>query len=431
MSDELRTQGTYRALLLVLYSSLITHHSSLALDPRDVVVVCNPAVPGSRELANHYLAARKVPGRNLVELTLPTGEDISRADYEAKLAAPLRAALNDRRDQIKVLLTVYGVPLRVGPRVLTAEEKAEAAKLQADRDALPKPPKTPDDAKRFAEITARLALLDDDRSTASVDSELMLLWWPEYPAARWLTNPLHWQAPERLRFAAPRTLMTARLDGPTPAIAKRLVDDAIKVEAVGLKGTAVIDARGIGFDPAKHNGTGYEGYDESFRETAALLKAGGMTVALDDSEAVLPAKAHAGVALYAGWYSHGTFVDSCEFVPGAVAWHLASSEAVTLRDATSRLWCPNLLKKGVAATLGPVAEPYAVGFPKPAEFFGLLGTGQYSLVECYAKTVTFTSWMGVLVGDPLYAPFAKAPVVREADVTPSPKGAKGVFPAGR
>ena len=44
-------------------------------------------------------------------------------------------------------------------------------------------------------------------------------------------------------------LLTARLDGPSPAIAKRLVDDAIEAEAVGLKGKAYIDARGIKYDP--------------------------------------------------------------------------------------------------------------------------------------------------------------------------------------
>ncbi|MBY0514525.1 MAG: hypothetical protein K2P78_11515 [Gemmataceae bacterium] len=43
--------------------------------------------------------------------------------------------------------------------------------------------------------------------------------------------------------------MTARLDGPTPEIANHLVDDAIAVEAVGLKGKAVVDARRIRFDP--------------------------------------------------------------------------------------------------------------------------------------------------------------------------------------
>ena len=54
-----------------------------------------------------------------------------------------------------------------------------------------------------------------------------------------------------------------------------------------------------------------------------------------------------------------------------------------------------------------MAEPYTVGFPKPAEFFGFLATGKYTLAECYAKTVLFASWMTALVGDPLYNPFKR------------------------
>ena len=86
------------------------------------------------------------------------------------------------------------------------------------------------------------------------------------------------------------------------------------------------------------------------------------------------------------------------------------------------MWCPNLLKKGVCATLGPVAEPYTIGFPKPAEFFGLLATGEYTLVACYARTMLFCSWMTVLVGDPLYTPFKGAGKLKVSDVVSSPKG---------
>lgn len=134
-----------------------------------------------------------------------------------------------------------------------------------------------------------------------------------------------------------------------------------------------------------------------------------------------------GLRLYAGWYSLAKYVDSFTFSKGAVAWHLASAEATTLRDGKSRVWCPNLLAKGAAVTLGPVAEPYTVGFPKPAEFFGLLLTGKYTVAECYGKTVYLASWMGVLVGDPLYNPFGKAPRLKEEDVPGSPKGAPAVF----
>jgi uncharacterized protein (TIGR03790 family) len=210
----------------------------------------------------------------------------------------------------------------------------------------------------------------------------------------------------------------------------RLVDDAVAAEAKGLAGDAVIDARGLPFDPkdTADGGFGLGGYDESFREAARLLESAGLKVVFDDKDAVLPAGSAKNVALYGGWYSLAKFVDSCEFVPGAVAWHLASSEATTLRAPDTTVWCPNVLKKGAAATLGPVAEPYTIGFPKPAEFFGFLVTGEYTLVECYARTVMTCSWMTVLVGDPLYNPYKKAPKLKSADIQPSPKGGGRLVP---
>src|SRR5438067_5424822 len=96
-----------------------------ALESKDVFVVVNSAVPASREVAEHYLAKRGVPKENVVALDLPAGEDISRDDYDKKLAAPLREALRPRKDAVKCLLTVYGVPLRVGPKTPTDAEKTE------------------------------------------------------------------------------------------------------------------------------------------------------------------------------------------------------------------------------------------------------------------------------------------------------------------
>ncbi len=417
---------------LAVLTLLLAAPAAPALEPGDVVVVANKTVPASREVAEHYLAKRKVPKENLVELDLPAGEDISRADYEAKLAGPLRAALKDRRDRVKVLLTVYGVPLRVGPKVPTDAEKAEAARIKPRLDELQKKQKegdkSPDLARELEKLTDRYHVVTGWVSEAAVDSELMLLWWPAYEPAKWVFNPLYWRLPEAKRKEAPPVLLTARLDGPSPEIAKRLVDDALAAEAAGLKGKVYIDARGIKYDPTNpRQATGYEGYDESFREAAALLKRAGLDVTLDDTPEVFKPGACPDCALYGGWYKLGEYVPSFTFVKGAVAWHLASSEAVTLRDPKSKVWCPNLLRDGAAATIGPVAEPYTVGFPKPAEFFGFLVTGKYTLVECYARTILLLSWREVLVGDPLYNPFARTPLLKEEDVKPSPKGAPLVF----
>jgi uncharacterized protein (TIGR03790 family) len=410
-----------------------------ALEPVDVWLVVNKNVPASREVADHYIAKRGVPKGNVIELDLPKVEDVSRAEYDAKLAAPLRAALKPHKDAAKVLVTTYGVPLRVGRVLPNADEQKELATLRPElaeaRKKLAELEKKEKDkqadAKELAaaraevnKLQARERVLTHAESEASVDSELMCLWWPEYELVRWQMNPRFRFAPESAT-RNPAVLLVSRLDGPSPAIAKRLVDDAIATEKDGLKGKAVIDARGFKFDPkSKDRGTGYDGYDTSMREAASHLKAAGFEVELDDKPEVLKPGAAKGVALYCGWYSHANFVDCCEYERGAVAWHLASSEAVTLRNEGSKVWCPNLLKKGVCATLGPVAEPYTVGFPKPAEFFGLLACGDRTLVECYADSMLFCSWMTVLVGDPLYTPFKGRGKLKPDDITASPKGSR-------
>jgi hypothetical protein len=66
-----------------------------------------------------------------------------------------------------------------------------------------------------------------------------------------------------------------------------------------------------------------------------------------------------------------------------------------------------MLEKGVAATAGPVGEPYVQAFPVPEIFFGFLAEGILSLVECYIVSTPYLSWKMVLVGDPLYRPFKR------------------------
>jgi uncharacterized protein (TIGR03790 family) len=427
--------------LLITCSLIFAFTSSaFALEPKDVWLVVNKNVPESRQVADHYIAKRGVPKANVVELDLPKGEDISRADYDAKLAGPLRDALKDQKDKVKVLVTTYGVPLRAGQQLPDEDEKKALEKLRPElaelRKKLTELKDKKADAKEIADVQRQVSGLESRErrlthaeSHACVDSELMLLWWDKYPLDRWVANPLYMQASETYRKSKPPVVLVSRLDGPSVEIAKRLVDDAVAVEKTGLKGKVVIDARGIKFDPkGTDSGHGYGGYDESMREAAALLEKAGFTVELDDKEALLKPNSAKDVAFYCGWYSLANFVDCCEYVPGAVAWHLASSEAVTLRNKDSKVWCPNLLKKGVCATLGPVSEPYTIGFPKPAEFFGLLVTGEYTLVECYARTMLFCSWMTVLVGDPLYNPYKGAGKLKSSDVVPSPKGGKNISP---
>jgi uncharacterized protein (TIGR03790 family) len=264
-----------------------------------------------------------------------------------------------------------------------------------------------------------------------VDSELSLLWWKDYPLARWQLNYRYFSVPAAVRLKAPPIVLTCRIDGPTPAVAKRLVDDALNTEAGGLKGDSYLDARGIKWARAADlSGGSYGGYDESLRELAGLFRQAGMTVTLDDRPDVFATGRCLNCGLYCGWYALESYNSALELQTGSIAIHLASFEAVSLRDRAQR-WVPNLLLDGACATVGPVSEPYLIAFPKPATFFGFLLTGQYSLVECYWLSNHFTSWQMMLIGDPLYRPFAKHPRLKVGDVKQSPMGSEFPPRAGR
>jgi uncharacterized protein (TIGR03790 family) len=132
----------------------------------------------------------------------------------------------------------------------------------------------------------------------------------------------------------------------------------------------------------------------------------------DDRPDVLPPKSADDVALYCGWYSLRRYVPSCDFNPGAVAFHVASLEMVSLHAASESGWAAGLLRSNVSSTLGAVAEPYLGAFPAADDFFPLLLTGQLPLAEVYWRTNPMASWMINMVGDPLYTPFKANPQMK-------------------
>jgi len=261
-------------------------------------------------------------------------------------------------------------------------------------------------------IDSRQTLTKKNETYASFDSELSLLYWPSYPLLRWQTNVLHYRYDGTYSRRLRTTLMVSRLEAPTFELARKLIDTAIKIERQGLRGKIYLDARGIRSQPKSQRKRGsYADYDESLRQLASFLKSQGRSdVVLDNRKGLFQKGDCPDAALYCGWYSLAHYVDAFDWKPGSVAYHIASSEAATLRNPKSQVWCKRMLEKGVCATLGPVYEPYLTAFPRPDEFFPLLMSGRYTLVETYYRTKPFNSWVMVLIGDPLYTPFRKNPL---------------------
>ena len=125
-----------------------------------------------------------------------------------------------------------------------------------------------------------------------------------------------------------------------------------------------------------------------------------------------------------GWYRLEHYVPAFQWVRGSVGVHVASWEVRSLRTPGYQGWCKRMLEEGVAATFGPVSEPYVSAFPDPSQFFAFLLTGRYTMAETYWYTVPMTSWTLTLIADTLYTPFKKNPVMTIAQM----RGAIGMPP---
>jgi uncharacterized protein (TIGR03790 family) len=400
-------------LLLAICSTLF------ALTPAEVLVIANRNAPGSVELAEYYLAKRDIPAQNLLALRLSTGETCTRKEYDEKVAQPVRSFLrkNPATPPIRCLVTIYGMPLKISPPEMNGDEKKQLAVLRDKEKAFREQKEKlgedePDKAKEIdGELKAlrtEMAVVRKTDHGAALDSELSLVLQNDYPLKGWVPNPFFVGfRGQSLPLGRENTLLVSRLDGPSTDIVRRMIDDSLATEAKGLTGTACFDARW-----AKPSGEkakdlqGYALYDHSIHQAAERVeKSGRLPVVLDDKSALFQPGQCPDAALYVGWHSLRKYIDAFTWKQGAVGYHIASFECETLRKEGSNVWCKRMLEEGVAATVGPVAEPYVQAFPVPELFFGLLLEGPLSLVETYFLSLPFLSWQMVLLGDPLYRPF--------------------------
>lgn len=390
----------FLSLLAILALPQLIH---AAANPGDeVFVVYNSALPESKEVADHYVALRHIPGNQVLGLELPTIDNISRENFRDQLQQPILQALEDRKlfqyhgelvpatpdkpgwvgfklsqSKIRYLVFCYGVPIRILKDTTLVEDREDEVKVELRRNE------------------------------AAVDSEMALLPVSKngYRLFGPIPNPLYRISDVAMIQPTNGILMTARLDGPSAAIAKALVDKAMEAETNGLWGRAYFDARGF-------TNTAYKTGDDWIRSAAATAKRLGFETFLDDKPELLPSWFPLSqVALYAGWWTeqiNGPFAQpNVEFMPGAIAYHLHSYAGGAIRSTTQN-WVGPLLAKGVTATMGSVEEPYLLGTPDLSVFFSRILSGTGFGEAAYASQAML-SWQTTVVGDPLYRPFAISP----------------------
>ncbi|MEZ0216067.1 MAG: TIGR03790 family protein [Rariglobus sp.] len=354
-----------------------------------MIILANSDEPESVRLAEYYAEKRDVPKGNIIALPMPIIEAISWRSFVDSVFNPLQAELVAREwidaigmdltdaagrkkyvmggHKISYLVVCRGVPLKVVNEPLLPSEN------------------TPPTANPVFRTNA-----------ASVDGELALLALSNTPLVAFVPNPLFKNdRPSSIELG--QIVKVGRLDGPNFPDTRKLIDNALEAERTGLIGRSYIDIGG----PHKSG-------DVWLEDAAAQLDALNFDGDTDRAGASLGAGARLDMpALYFGWYAgdlNGPFArEGFMFPPGAVALHIHSFSADTLRS-TTRGWTGPLVARGVTATVGNVTEPYLELTHQPQLLLKSLARGD-RWGDAAAYAVPAFSWQAMAVGDPLYRPF--------------------------
>lgn len=354
-------------------------------------VIFNENDPLSRDLAQFYAQKRGIDPARVVGLKCPLQEEISREEYDSTIAEPLRAVFDERHwwvrapdslangpenpviaNRIRYLAVIRGVPLKI----------KQTANYPGDACTQPAPYK--------------------DINCASVDSELSVLGVFTHHISGILNNPYYHSYTRFTDFASPGMMLAARLDAPTGEIVRRMINDSLAAERDGLWGRCYVDSRGI-----PPNSSAFAVGDQWMRRISDEIMPPILPTVLDDQPGLFAnAYPMTGAALYYGWYSEqpaGVVAQSgFRFLPGAVAFHLHSFSATSVRDS-AHWWVGPMLTRGAAAVLGNVYEPYLALTTHFDDFAERLAAGMTLAESAYAATPGL-SWMNDVIGDPLYRP---------------------------
>jgi len=357
-----------------------------------VILLANANDPDSLRIARNYAAKRRVPEANIIALPLPLAETIAWSEFVVTLWQPLQDELI-RRNWIKA------IPMNLFDAVGRRKFAPLGHGLTALVVCRGVPLRIAHDPALFAETPPLTNRPEFRTNQSAVDSELSLLAAGAYPINAFVANPLYLNpAPSADDLA--KVIKVSRLDAPSFAEANTLVDQALAAERNGLLGRAYVD---IG-------GAHPEG-DRWLETVAADLAALHFDLSVDREPATLATTARGdSPALYFGWYAgslNGPFaLPGFRFPPGAIALHIHSYSAQTLRSTASG-WAGPLLARGVTATMGNVFEPYLELTHRPQVFLRALAGGA-TLADAAYQALPVLSWQSILVGDPLYRPFARS-----------------------
>lgn len=320
----------------------VTPAARTALLPEELLLLVNNRMSGSREVAEYYARKRGVPESNILELSIPT--DLGKLDYVRDIQVPVRKFLLQRglAGTITCIVPCYGMPIRGAGRAVDS---------------------------KLADVF--------DRFT-----------WGNTMGT---SNPYFNKG---VRFDGTYGVyLVTRIDGPSVAHAKGLVDKALLAEkSVSANAGTAYFASGEPYD-----NIGNTALNEARKQAEQL----GIPVVF--RKGVFAEHEIKNDALWYFAWRH-PFKDPIagEWPVGAVGAHLISDSFFKIRDKWGTSWVQGLLAKGITGTFGAVIEPYLPGYTRSDIFFKSFWSGDYTFAEAFTMATPTVQWAMSAVGDPLY-----------------------------
>lgn len=345
--------------------------SCFGLEPGAVLILVNRNSAVSRSVAEYYSMKRRIPKGNVLALNTGEREEIDRAEYESRIAGPVKSELRKRGpgSRIDVLVLTKGMPL----------------KIRGTRNGM-------------------------EADGASVDSELAglpLLGRQGAPSLQGPRGNPYYGSQEAFSSARFGMLLVTRLDGYTFADVRQMIDRSMEARDSGV---VVLDARSATLDS----------------DGDLWLKRAANRLPQERVRADFTSQVAAGVKrviAYASWGSNDsnrkTRDTKMEYLPGAIVTQYVSTDGRTFKEpppgweittwenraghfaGSPQSLSADFIRQGATGVSGHVYEPYLGFTPRPDILLPAYIVEKRTLAEAFWSSIPAVSWMNVVVGDPL------------------------------
>lgn len=316
------------------------------LTVREVGLVINLDDPYSVQVGEYYAKARKIPEDQILRVRLPVRGELTVAEFDA-FRQQVDAFFGE---QTQALALAWRLPYAVGCNSLPgALALGYDAKLCSQTCAATRPSLyfVSDTTRPYTDYRVRLSMLLASRDVKG---------------------------------------------------AKALIDRGVKADnTLGLKGGPTAHVHFVTTSDAIRS------QRQLLFPPAGKLPQAGVEVFLDKTEALRHAER---VLVYLTGRTHVDWLDTVDFLPGALGDHLTSFGGVLDRPH-GQMTVLSWIDAGVTASYGTTSEPCAhlQKFPNPQALVLFYAQGA-TAIEAYWKSVAWPQ-QGLFVGEPLAAPFSR------------------------